>query len=141
MIARPFHVMLHALPADPLKPFRTSIDGVDVDALVLAVGTVLPPLGVSFDTVQSRLMELPQIHFEPDGFFLWSGNVAGERWQVDGNLFDRGEQLDHVELRGDIPTEPFRQLLAIFNHNQVPLIVQLVRHGVYVHADWFADQL
>jgi hypothetical protein len=57
------------------------------------------PLASRFDDVARRLMEIPRLHFEPDGSLL----LSGPQWQVGGMLYDRDGVLQYVELRGCCP--------------------------------------
>lgn len=48
---------------------------------------------------------------EPDGALLWVGEDAGERWQVDGTVYDRAGHVQYVELNGSCPADQWEQLL------------------------------
>lgn len=79
------------------------------------------------------------MYVEPDGSFLWVGENTekDERWQVDGNLFDRGDELAYVDLKGHCPPAEFDALLRCFGWPETPLMFQLCRQGVYVDEATF----
>jgi hypothetical protein len=56
------------------------------------------PLATSFEQAEARLLELPRLHFEPDGSFVWTLD-AGQQ-QVFGMLYDAMNQIQYCELRG-----------------------------------------
>lgn len=80
---------------------------------------------VSFDRAAAELARLPRMFLEPDGAFVWVGQVGERRWQVDGVLYDRGDRLAWVELRGECPEEEFDRLLAIFGREASGFVFQL----------------
>ena len=68
---------------------------------------------------------------EPDGSFVWRGTtLAGEAWQVDGNLIDRGDVLAYVELKGCCPVERLDEILRALGWPESPLAFQLTQRGV-----------
>jgi hypothetical protein len=96
------------------------------------------PLSVSFDASLAALARLPALYIEPDGSFVWSGSTSsGQRWQVDGNLVDRGEVLDCVELKGRCLEEKFDELLGALGWPENPLEFQLPQRGVSLGEEEF----
>jgi hypothetical protein len=83
----------------------------------------------SFDSAEAKLANLQRLFIEPDGSFVWTGEDAGQAWQVDGNLIDRGDCLAYVELKGRCPEEQFNELLAALGWPWSPLAFQLPRRG------------
>jgi hypothetical protein len=77
-----------------------------------------PSLNVDYQTATARLCELPKCHFELDGSFGWTS--AGQRknygscWELYGTIFDDGERIVYVELRGTCDAKEWLQLLEIF---------------------------
>lgn len=98
-----------------------------VSVLGLAEGAALP---VTFDEALASLELLSRMFIEPDGSFVWTGDDGGERWQVDGNLIDRGECLAYVELSGCCPESRFDEVLGALGWPESPLWFQLPRRGV-----------
>ena len=89
------------------------------------------PLTVTFDAALAALESLPRMFIEPDGSFVWRGTTAdGSTWQLDGNLIDRGEVLDRVDLHGRCPRDKFDDLLRALGWPQAPLAFQLTHRGL-----------
>jgi len=87
-------------------------------------------LAVSFDSAVAVLERLPRMFVEPDGSFVWTGvEVDGQRWQVDGNLIDRGDVLAYVDVSGCCPAEQFDALLRAFGWPEALLAFGLTRSG------------
>jgi len=75
---------------------------------------------------------------EPDGSFVWAGvSSDGERWQVDGNLIDRGDYLAYVELKGRCPEAQLNQILDALGWPEAALAFELTRRGVVVDEEEF----
>ena len=110
--------------------FQTSIHG-KVDA---ANG----PLSVTFDRALVALNQFDRMFIEPDGSFVWAGvSSDGERWQVDGNLIDRGDYLAYVELKGRCPEAQLNQILDALGWPEAALAFELTRRGVVVDEEEF----
>jgi hypothetical protein len=104
-------------------------------------GAPAAPLSVSFDAALAELGLLPRLFIEPDGSFVWRGATAeGAAWQVDGNLIDRGDVLDYVELKGVCPSERLDEILRALGWPAVPLTFQLSRFGVFLREEEFRRQ-
>ena len=91
--------------------------------------TNLLPLTITFEVAAAALEVLPRMFFEPDGSFVWVGETDAGRWQLDGQLQDRGPTLDHVEIKGTCAPEPFAQFLAALRGNAELLVFQQVQAG------------
>lgn len=97
-------------------------------------------LSVTFDGCLEALAQLRRLFIEPDGSFVWTGNDSeGQAWQVDGNLLDRGDRLDYVELKGSCPSDQLDRLLAIFGSPGRALAFQLPRQGITLDAAEFRE--
>lgn len=112
-----FHVNIFAMPAE----LRTS------DGRPPLFTAYLP---VTFEQTIDALSQIERLDAEPDGFFVVAGDHDGQRWQVDGHLFDFDDRLHRVELHGDCPREIFDAILACIGWPQTPLAFELVREGV-----------
>lgn len=98
-------------------------------------------LAVRFDDVLDELAKLPRLFIEPDGSFVWRGTSDdGLAWQLDGNLIDRGEQLDYVEIKGRCPSERLDDILRTLGWPQAALAFQLPRQGVFLTEEAFRRQ-
>lgn len=84
----------------------------------------------TFEQAQSRLMRLPRMDTEPDGYFLVAGENEGQRWVVNGQLFESGELLHRVELHGNCPEATFDDLLRCFGWPEVEIAFEMAREGL-----------
>jgi hypothetical protein len=92
----------------------------------------------TWEDAATRLEQLPRMIFELDGSFVVSGDDdAGQRWQVDGHLFDFNGRLHRLELHGECPTTDFDQLLCCVGWPTQPLAFEMVREGVTVGEEEF----
>lgn len=92
------------------------------------------PLDCSFEEAERRLNALPRMFFEPDGSFVWRGE-SPQVFQWDGELYDAGGRVQHVELRGR-GGEALRQLLEALGDVR-DLRVQHVADGRVLPAGEF----
>lgn len=130
-----FDVVLHPIPAGT-RPG---------DALVDARGTwptiVLPGGGatfmVAFDDALARVDALGRAYVEPDGSFVWVGPGEGDRWQVDGNAWERTGRVTRVDVRGACPPEALVRLLDVWRSPGEAIAVELVRAGVCIDEPTF----
>lgn len=123
-----FHANIFALPLHAVQGERFTLRGVDVQSLRAKAFDAF--FSVTFEEAYAALAELPRIDIEPDGFFVISGDADGERWQLDGHLFDFGDRLHRVELHGDCPLESLDAILQCIGWPATPLVFELVREGV-----------
>lgn len=74
---------------------------------------------------------------EPDGYFLVAGGEKeGNRWQIDGHLFEYDDRMHRVEMHGSCSQDTFRQILDCLGTHDV--VFQLVHEGVALkYADFF----
>lgn len=104
----------------------------------------------TWEDAAARLERLPRMIFEPDGSFVYSGNLeragpskrAGPapppppantaRWQVDGHLFDFAGRLYRLELHGDCPASAFDELLRTVGWPQQSVQFELVQEGTTI---------
>ena len=98
-------------------------------------------LAVRFEEALAGLSELPRLFIEPDGSFVWRGTTEeGQAWQLDGNLIDRGDVLDYVELKGVCPSERLDDVLRMLGWPECQLAFQLPRLGVFLTEAEFRRQ-
>jgi hypothetical protein len=96
------------------------------------------PLGVTFDRAFEALNSLPRLFIEPDGSFVWTGNTPdGLRWQLDGNLIDRGDVLAYIEVKGTCLAPQLDELLTAFGWPRAPLAFQLPQRGIVLEEAAF----
>lgn len=98
----------------------------------------LSPLGVAFDATFDALGSLGRLFIEPDGSFVWRGTTeGGQAWQLDGNLIDRGEVLDYVQLMGQCPPERLDDVLRTLGWPTARLTFELPRLGIVLEEAEF----
>lgn len=98
------------------------------------------PLSVAFEQVEERLSRFPNVHFEPDGSFVWGateqGPYFGRLWQLDCMLYDRENRIQYVELKGNCDRTTWEMLIEVLAGVECnPLVVQWIEQGVWVH-EW-----
>ena len=116
--------------------------GADLNTLRVKPAERMLPLPVTFDSAVEQLARLPRMFVEQDGAFVWRPESNEETsWQVDGVLFDHPNQLQYAELKGRCPAARFQELLIVFGLPRQPLILQMVREGVFVESECFLEWL
>jgi periplasmic divalent cation tolerance protein len=72
-------------------------------------------LKVNFEEVCATLSACPNLHFEPDGSFVWrsaSQTADGDlAWQLDGMVYDRHGSVSFLELKGTCDFEAWTTLI------------------------------
>jgi hypothetical protein len=132
-----FHVLIRPRPAAAQAGPVLSIAGVNCETLVVSPDSAAL-FDVSFETVCERLARLPRMFIEPDGSFVWTGVAAdGQRWQLDGNLFDRADRLCYVDCKGQAPTDALDALLACLGWPKEPVLFEYVAAGVLLSESAF----
>jgi hypothetical protein len=136
-----FHAILHALPphagalGEPI-----TMDGTDFIALRVVEQMTQTPFAVTFEQVCERWNKLPRMFLEPDGWFLYTGQVGSRDWQVEGQLTDRAERLLFVQLKGSCPAEVLDNLLSACGWPETSVMFQLVRQAVFLDESTFRRQ-
>jgi len=132
-----FHATIHRLPDAAPRGAELPLRGESLPTLTLAPTELSLPFDVTFEATETALSEFERLYCEPDGSFVWVSDEAGERWQVDGHLYDRAERLLYLELKGHCPAKAFDRLLATLGWPAVPLAFQLVREAVILDETTF----
>ena len=108
-----FESLIQARPAEATDGEAIELRGVKQQTLSVPPAALEKQFAVSFEHVTDSLAELSQMFIEPDGSFVWTSPAAvDEPWQLDGVLYDRGDRLQYVELKGSCPADSLDQLLA-----------------------------
>jgi periplasmic divalent cation tolerance protein len=136
-----FDIRVHHLPAiaaeGPSIPGPGDGTAGCLPTITVPAGGQAEPMVVSFDAALEAIGQLPDCYVEPDGSILWTGRDSEGRWQVDGNLFDRGGRVVFATLSGSCPRAEFDRLLACFGWPAEPLMIELVRAAVFVTEEVF----
>ena len=129
-----FDIALHRRPERTYPGMAMQIDGVMVEMLMVVMDGGDDALPVEFETAEQQLGQLPRMFCEPDGSFVWTGEQGPAAWQVDGQFYDRYDQVQYVELKGNCPRPQFQQLLACFATTPEQSMYRLIHGGIFV--DW-----
>ncbi len=135
-----FEIALHGMPVAP-SPAAGDMSFSDAhgtwSSLAVPRDAVAEPMAIGFDDALARLDALPRMFVEPDGAFVWTSPRESDRWQVDGNAFERSGRVLLVDLKGSCPAAAFDALMGSFGWPDQQLAVQLVRAGVFLDLDTF----
>lgn len=132
-----FHANIFARPPHAADGDSVKLRGVELPTLRSQTFDAFFPL--TFEQAYDALAQLPRIDVEPDGFFVISGDHDGNRWQLDGHLYDFGDRLHRVELHGDCPRESLDAILACLGWPAAPLAFELVMEGVALDEAAFRE--
>lgn len=132
-----FDIRLYRRPTDALPGPEFTGSGDGIPTLSVPVDRQAEPMAITFEESLDRLGSLPGCYAEPDGSIVWTASGPEGRWQVDGNLYDRGGKIVNARFAGQCPAEAFDRLLACFGWPEEPLMMELVRAGVFVGDDAF----
>lgn len=132
-----FHVVLEASPEDiPTSSNFIELCGNTVPTLLI------PQQGEtrfqrSFEEVAEEVSALPRMYFELDGSFVWVVETQGQRYQLDGSLYDDGVKLLNVDLKGICDEETLETFLRCLGWPNQEIVFQLVQRGVYLTEESF----
>ncbi len=133
-----FSTSIHARPACVQPGPIVELAGGTVNSLhVPQAELAAASFDCDFETAIGRLAQLERMFCEPDGSFVWTSPRDEPKWQVDGNLYDRGQRLSHVDLQGHCPSERFDRLLAALGWPRTPLVFQLRREAIVLDEGAF----
>ena len=132
-----FHTRIHARPASPTPGPPVEVGGRQVRTIAARPADLGSPLPVSFEQAAAALEGLPGMYVEPDGYFIWVSPPGGDRWQVDGHLYDRNGRLVFVELKGSAPPDQLDLLLGAIGWSGCGLMFEMVQQAVFLAEDEF----
>ena len=132
-----FDIRLHHRPSAAGEGPAIDAVGDRLPTIAVSAGGQAEPMGIAFDAALEAIGRLPACFIEPDGAILWTGSDAHGRWQVDGNLYDRGGQVVFAALSGSCPEDEFDRLLACFGWPAEPVMMELVRAAAFVEEEVF----
>jgi len=89
------------------------------------------PLGRSLEQVAESMTALPGLFFEWDGSLTWANQSEG--WQIDGTVYDDGNQLQYVDLHGridktagvDLLRDRLRELFSTWGNHEELMLMRL----------------
>ncbi len=110
-------------PSSPRSPESTRLDVCDAD---------MRPFDVSMETLGEILAAQPRCYFEWDGSFVWTGDENGVTWTLSGMIYDTGQQISRVELRGTAPLEPVHRIVGWLSIPPRELACQQILSGTFI---------
>ena len=140
-----FHINIHTRPLGLRRGEDYWLSCRAIPTLAVARSDNLP-LDVTFDQACKSLAVLPRMLIEPDGSFVWAGawnrlvdrtDDRSDSWQLEGVLYDQGDRLVYVELRGICSEMAFDQMIGALGWPDVPLMFQLTAAAVYIDEETF----
>ncbi len=111
---------------------RIVVGGRDLRVLSVSPGDLGRPLPVTFEQAAAKLASLSRCDCELDGFFVYSGGHDADRWQIEGNLFDRDGCLVQVDLRGFADEPRLDEVLSAFGWPAAQVMFELPEVGVFL---------
>lgn len=107
-------------------------------------------LRVSLETALANLEQLPRMFVELDGSFLWTGPRSdtpsdsrsdSKHWQLEGTIYDDGQVVRYIDLRGDCPLSAWKTFLAALEATLDAVTLELVESDLIVAGTWLERQL
>ena len=129
---------------NPSSPLRLRIYGRADQADPAGRSQAGEPLRVSLESALANLEQLPRMFVELDGSFLWTGQSTGSasrQWQLEGTIYDDGQVVRYIDLRGDCPLATWKTFLAAFDATLAAVTLHLVEDDVIVPGLWLEQQL
>jgi hypothetical protein len=68
------------------------------------------PIPKSFESFIEAIGQWDGLYAEPDGSFVWVWHENDQRYQLDGMVYDRGEFIEYIELKGTCSETAWLQL-------------------------------
>jgi hypothetical protein len=132
-----FQVTLHARSPEVRPGISLQLRGLATPTLIVPPAALAHPFSMTFEEAAVALASLERMFVEPDGSFVWVSATpptegATDRWQIDGNLFDRNGRLLMVDLKGTCAEAEFDRLLSAFGWPATPVMFQLAREAVFL---------
>lgn len=69
------------------------------------------PIIADFDRIAQELQNVDRLYFEMDGSFIWTGEAAESRWQLDGMIYDAAGAIQYIDIKGWCPLPEWLDLL------------------------------
>lgn len=133
------HVHIYCRMADSTSANPLSLEAT---ARRIAADLQVSRFKMSFEQAFERLELLPRMFIELDGSFVWSGQQAAGRWQIDGMLYDCDGRLQRAELAGQAPRHHWEQLLNVFGQPLDTLTIHCLQQQRFIQpAEFFEREL
>lgn len=139
------HANVFALPASAKAGPQVLLRGQQLPTLT---GTEEGPpvfdaaLQVTFEQMQTKLMEIDRSDCEPDGFFLVTGGQGKSFWRLNGHMHEASlgtgpRTMHRVELNGQCPASALDAVLRSMGWPDADLVFELVMEGVTLNEQAF----
>lgn len=131
LAAHPLHLYARPSQAQPGAVIRVKqgeFDSLRCPEAALAAAS----FQITFEQAVERLQRLDRMFIELDGSFLWTGQDSDCRWQLDGMLYDDGQRLKRVELKGSCPLASWQLLLGCLDWPTQPLLAHWIEWNCFV---------
>ncbi len=92
----------------------------------------LSEFAFSLEELAAYLETQERCYFEWDGSFMWTGEAAGESWQMCGMAYDVAGKLQRIELRGKCPYSVIAGLLNFLKQGSNDVVAHLPMLGEYI---------
>ena len=132
---KPFSIQLMSLP-DTYEPGST-VELQGAQRITLRPVSEIPSMMLSFEESGARLSKLPQMLFEMDGSWVWSGQLGKHPWQLDGMIYDRDGHLQYAQVKGTCTLPAWRELITCIGWPEQSLLIHLVEQGSYLDLRTF----
>jgi hypothetical protein len=136
-----FQATMHARSPEVTLGISLQLRGAATATLIVPPVALAHPFGMTFEEAAVALASLARMFVEPDGSFVWvssnSPTEGAERWQVDGNLFDRNGRLLMVDLKGSCEEADLDRLLSAFGWPTTAVMFQLALEAVFLDESNF----
>lgn len=97
-------------------------------------------MNVTFEAFADQLQSFDRLHFEMDGSFVWTGSTPLP-WQLDGMVYDLGQQIQRIELKGQCPKAEWQKLLSALNHPQQSLVAYDLQTAQFATIQYLEQSL
>ena len=134
-----FEIAIHSRPSGT-QPGPDLVDGHGRWPTLAPAADAPVALPVGGDECLQRLGSLPRLFVEPDGSFVWVGRSDADAWQVDGQVHERDGRVLSIDLKGLCPEPEFDRLLAVVGWPARPVMMQILRAGVFLDENAFREQ-
>ncbi len=135
-----WHLRIAGRHSDAVASRQEVILGRIIQSISLPSGP--SPLTVNFEQAAEKLSAFSNVHFEPDGSFVWGSTEyrpsTGRLWQLDCMVYDRANRIEYVELKGNCDRTTWESLISILSGVEcTDLVVHWIAHGIWIDESEF----
>jgi hypothetical protein len=82
------------------------------------------PIPKSFESFIEAIGKWDGLYAELDGSFVWVWHENNQRYQLDGMVYDRGEFIEYIELKGTCSETAWLQLCSTLLSPAIPSVTE-----------------